>query len=89
MPGKGQDYAISERPGRDRAEIAQRYERLERFDDAVRWYLEAADFSSAVGHFPAAYSWTRLALKVNPLDPAAREKSALLMAQLGLADGEA
>lgn len=55
----------------------------------MRWYLEAADYCAAVGHVSAAYSWTRLALKVNPLDRSAREKSALLMAQLGLADGEA
>ncbi|MFL5321960.1 MAG: hypothetical protein ACJ790_20025 [Myxococcaceae bacterium] len=89
LPQKGQDFAFTEPPGADRARIAGMYERLERYDDAVRWYLEAADYAAAVGLLPRAYAWARMALKVNPLDPTARERAAQITAQLGLADAEA
>src|SRR6476469_5446439 len=89
LPQKGQDFAFVGEPGSDRARIAGMYERLERYDDAVRWYLEAADYAAAVGMLPRAYAWARMGLKVNPLDPTARERVAQITAQLGLADAEA
>lgn len=89
LPEKGTDTVLSGRPGADRAHVAHAYERLEWWDDAVRWYLLAAEFAVAVGQVPTALSWARMALKVNPLDPAARERVALLGAQLGLTDDEA
>lgn len=89
LPQKGQDFVFTVTPGADRARIAELYEQLERFDDAVRWYLEAAEYAVQVGQLPRAYAWTRMALKVNPLDAGAREKAAQIMAALGLADAEA
>ena len=84
----GEDRVVAN-AGADRAEIAHLYERLDRHDDAVRWYLAASDFCSACGQVPKAYTYARSALKVNPLDPGVRERLAIIMAQLGLADTEA
>jgi hypothetical protein len=89
LPEKGTDTVLTGRPGADRAHVAHAYERLEWWDDAVRWYLEASDFAVAVGQLPTALSWARMGLKVNPLDSAAREKVASLTAQLDLSDDEA